>query len=161
MVAEGTMTNGSSTAPAPGLGLYLCLFAVQTAGAAIVLVNGVPIYRQLAGDFASHETQPGIKWWAWAAVLLIQFGYWLRVRWQPPLPASGHVLIGHAAAFVARLSFILASSTFGVVFLIRFEQLSLPPHRIIMILALLFSMFCWSLELERLAKALHGSEGKT
>lgn len=160
MVAESTMTSRPPSASAPGLGLYLALLAVQTAGAAIVLVNGVPIYRQLASDFASHRSQPEIKWWAFAAVLLIQAGYWLRVRLQPALPAGGHVLIGHVAAFVARLSFILASSFFGVVFLIRFEELSLPPQRIAMILALLFSMFCWTLELERLAKALHGAGEK-
>jgi len=125
-----------------------------------VLVNGVPICRQLTSDFAHHEPQPGILWWAVATVALIQVGYWLRVRLRPPMPGSGHVLIAHLAAFVARLSFILASSTFTVVFFVRFEQLSLPPRRVFMMLALLFSMFCWTLELERLAKALHRTEEK-
>ena len=71
---------------------------------------------------------------------------------------GGHVLIGHLAGFVARLSFIYASTMFTVVFFLRFQQLPLPPYRIVMILLLLFSMYCWSLELERLAKALHGNE---
>ena len=144
--------------PRRGLGFYFSLFAVQTVGAAIVLVNGVPIYRQIAGDFAKPEPHRGILWWAVAAVALIQVAYWLRVWLQPPLPRSGHVIIGHFAYFLARLSFIFASSTFAVVFFAHFEQLTLPPHRILMVLALLFSMFCWTLELERLAKALHGAE---
>jgi len=67
---------------------------------------------------------------------------------------------GHLAGFVARLSFILASSTFAVMFFVRFEQLSLPPHRILMVLALLFSLFCYTLELERLARAIQGAEGR-
>ena len=140
--------------------MYPFLLALQTAVAAMVLVNGAPIYRQITTDFAPHQPRPVILWWAAAAVVLIQVGYWLRVWLQPPMPGSTHVLIAHLAAFVARLSFILASSTFTVVFFVRFEQLSLPPRRILMMLALLFSMFCWTSELDRLAKALQGTEGK-
>jgi len=58
------------------------------------------------------------------------------------------------AFFVARLSFIFASASFTVIFFARFDQLSPPPHRILIVLALLFSFFCYTLELERLAKAL-------
>ncbi|MCW5555709.1 MAG: hypothetical protein KIS67_26565 [Verrucomicrobiae bacterium] len=140
--------------------MYLLLVAAQTVGAAIVLVNAVPIYRQMVGDFSRHQPQPGILWWAVVAVVLMQAAYWLRVRLGLPLPAGGHVVIGHLAAFVARLSFILASAMFTVIFFVRFEELPLSPQRILMVLALLFSMFCWTLELERLARALHGIEGK-
>lgn len=139
---------------------YLLLLAVQTIGAFIVLANGVPIYRQMVGDFAKLEQHPGILWWAVAAVALIQAAYWFRVWSQPPMPPGGLLFLGHVAQFAARLSFILASSTFTVVFLARFEQLSLPPQRILMVLALLFSLFCYSLELERLGKALQEPKGK-
>ena len=141
-------------------GLYLFLVAAQTAGAAIVLVNGVPIYRQLVRDFSKHEPEPGILWWAVAAVALIQFAYWLRVWLQPSLPQSRHVVIGHLAYFVARLSFVFTSSTFAVVFLARYDQLNPSLPRTLVVLAMLFSLFCYTLELERLAKALHGTEGK-
>jgi hypothetical protein len=137
------------------------LLLVQTTGAAIVIVNGVPIYRQMVGEFSRHQPEPGVIWWAVAAVALIQVAYWIRVRLQPPLPRRGHVVIGHFAAFTARLSFILVSSAFAVVFLLRFEELSLPPRRFVLILALLFSMFCWTLELERLARALQNTEAKS
>ena len=143
-----------------GLGLYFLLLAVQTAGAAIVLVHGVPIYRKLAGDFANHRPDPGILWWAVVAVVLIQTSYWIRMRLQPRMPRNAHVVLGHLASFVARLSFIFASSSFTVLFLVRFDQLSLPPHRILMVFALLFSLFCYTLELERLARSLHSTEGK-
>ena len=140
------------------LWIYPLLLAMQTTGAVIVLLKGVPIYRQIAGDFASFHPQPKILWWALAAIALIQTSYWMRVRLQPPLLPSGHPVIGHLAAFVARISFILASSTFAAIFFVRFEQLSLPPHRIALVILLLFSMFCWTLELERLAKSLHGTK---
>ena len=151
----------SSAETRSGPGVYLLLVGLQTVGAAVVLVNGAPIYRQLTTDFANHQPQPGILWWAVVAMVLIQVGYWLRMQLDPVLPQAVHVVVGHLLAFVARLSFILASSTFTVVFLIRFEQLSLPPHRILMILVLMFSMFCWTLELERFARALQGIGGKS
>jgi hypothetical protein len=152
--------SSNDTGTAGGLGWYFLLLAVQTAGAVIVLVNGVPIYRQMVAGAGRPEPHPGILWWAVAAVTLIQGAYWLRVRLNKALPAGGYTFIGHIAQFVGRLSFIFASSTFTVVFLARFEELSMPPQRVVMVLALLFSLFCYSLELERLARALHGNGGR-
>ncbi len=138
--------------------IYPLLLAVQTVGGVIVLVNGVPIYRQIVGSAGKPDPHPGILWWAVISVLLIQGAYWLRVWLRLVSPRGGYPFLGHLAQFAARLSFIFASSTFSTVFLARFEQLAFPPHRIAMVLLLLFSMFCWSLELERLARALNGTE---
>ena len=151
---EGSRQMGPVPAPRSGLVVYFCLLTAQTIGAAIILVNGVPVYRQMVGDFANHQPHPGILWWAVVAVIIIQAAYWLRVRLQPSLHWRTHVVIGHMAFFVARLSFIFASASFTVIFFARFDQLSLPPHRILIVLAMLFSLFCYTLELERLAKAL-------
>jgi hypothetical protein len=46
-----------------------------------------------------------------------------------------------------------------VFFLLRCEQLSLPLHRIIMVLVLLFSLFCYTLALEQLGKVLQTTDG--
>lgn len=142
----------------PAAWIYPVLLAGQTAGAVTVLANGVPIYRRIVGDSSRLDPHQGVLWWAVAAVVLIQVSYWLRVRLKPALPPGGYPVFGHVAQFAARLSFVFASSTFSVVFLARFDQLSLPPYRIAMVLLLLFSMFCWTLELERLARALNGTE---
>src|SRR5262245_13460375 len=45
----------AASGPARGSRLYFLLFGVQTAGAGILLVNGVPVYRQAAGDFSGHR----------------------------------------------------------------------------------------------------------
>jgi hypothetical protein len=140
-----------------GAGTYFCCFGLQALGFGIVLVNGVPIYRQIASDFSHHEPQPGVLWWALGAVLLMQTAYWLRVRWQPALPHGKQILLAHLVAFVGRLSFILGSSTFSVLFLVRYAELSLPPHRVILVLAMLFSIFCFTLELEQLGRSLNGA----
>jgi hypothetical protein len=157
--AESNPTTSRRGEKRCGLGVYYLLLAMQTGGASIVLINGIPIYRQMAGDFSKHQPQPAVLWWALVSVALIQIAYWLRLRLQPARPQGTHVLTSHLVSFVARLSFILASSTFGVMFFVRFEELSLSPSRISVVLALLFSMFCYTLELDGLARALQPRGG--
>ena len=122
--------------------------------------SGVPIYRQITRDSDGLEPNPQILWWAVASILLIQPAYWLRVRHHPPLPHRGYKVLGTFAYFVARLNFTFASSTFALVFLSRFDQLHFSPMRVFVVMAMLFSLFCYTLELERLARAIHGAEGK-
>jgi len=136
---------------------YFALVAVQAAGFGLVVVNGAPIYRQMAIDFSKHKPLPGIPWWGATAVVLMQGAYWLRVWLKPALPQSGNVVLGHVIAFVGRLSFILASSTFSLMFLVRFEELSLSLNRLLLLLGLLFSVFCFTQELEQLGRALNGA----
>lgn len=136
---------------------YFALVAIQAAGFGLVVINGAPIYRQMAIDFSKHKPLPGIPWWGGAAVVLIQAAYWLRVWLQPALPQGGNVVLAHVIAFAGRLSFILASSTFSLMFFVRFEELSLSLYRLVLLLALLFSVFCFTLELEQLGRALNGT----
>ncbi len=142
-----------------GCAKYLMLVLIQAVGFGIVMASGVPIYRQMATDFTNHQPPSGILWWAAAGVILIQCAYWLRVRLQPSMPRRGGLVLGHLVSFLGRLSFILASSTFSLMIFTRFEELSLPAHRILMLVALLFSLFCFSLELERLGRSLSESAG--
>lgn len=141
--------------------LYPLLVGVQTVGAALILWNGVPIYRQILMDPSRNEQRTDRLVLAVASVVLIQVAYWLRMRFRLEPPRRGHVVLGHFASFVARLSFIFGSAVFSVVFFARLSELSISPLRMIVLLAVLFSLFCYTLELERLGKALHGPEEKT
>ncbi|MGE5295898.1 MAG: hypothetical protein ACM3VT_13820 [Solirubrobacterales bacterium] len=146
-----------------GRGLYFSLLSVQTAGVAILLANLIPLYRLMALDFASYRPDPR-SWWAIAGILLIQVAYWLRVRLQPPLPRARNIVLGHVVSFAARLSFVAVTAAFTDMFLKRYEslkELNYPPLRVLAVLVLFFSIFCWTLELEHLAKALQGSKHET
>jgi hypothetical protein len=154
------MNKSSKLETSRGPGLYLSLLAAETAGIAIILLMGVPIYHEMMRDLSGHKPQPGVLWWAWAGVILVLSSYILRIRLRLPLLRSDHAIAGHIISFVARLSFVAATSTFSLVFLNHFGELNLPPRRMVLILALLFSLFCWNLELERLAKALMGTAGE-
>lgn len=147
-----------------GVGLYAVLLALQTAGVVLVLVNIVPLYRLMALDFANYK--PNV--WPWGEItgtLVIHAAYWSRVWLQPPLPRSRNVVLGHLVQFSARLLFVSVTAAFTVMFMNRLPQLralDYSPLRALLVLVMFFGVFCWTLELERLAAVLQkpGSPGK-
>jgi len=132
----------------------ILLLAAETLGVAIILADGVPLYKQVIRNVEGHTAQPGVLWWAAAAVVLVQVSYWLRQRFPIADPVTGHPVIAHVLLFFGRLAFVFVTSVFSFVFLVNYEELDVPPHRSVMLLMLLFSMFCWTLDLERFARAL-------
>jgi hypothetical protein len=125
-------------------------FAAQTAGAILLLWNGVPIYR----SFLSGEKDPGhrILIGALAIVGLIQPAYWTgrSVRLESP----ARVPIGHIVLFVGRLAFVFVGGVFSAVFYARPAAAELSLFRLLLLVCVLFSLFCYTLEVERLGKAL-------
>lgn len=157
-----TTVNSRPGQKGRGVDLYLLLLLAQTLGIVILVGNFLPLYRKMVLDFSSYkpDQQP---WWI-GAVLLVQAAYWFRVRLQPPLPVTRNNVLGHIILFVARLSFVSVTASFTVMFLNRFQDLramDYPPLRALLILLMFFTVFCWTLELERLAKALQRPEGGT
>jgi hypothetical protein len=143
-----------------GPGLYFSLLAVESVGIAIILLNGMPVYHEMMRDVAGYRPQPGVLWLAWVGIILVLGAYILRIRLRPPMPRSGHAIAGHVVFFVGRMSFVAATSAYSLIFINHFGELHLLPYRMMVILLELFAMFCWTLELERLAKALMGTAGE-
>jgi hypothetical protein len=138
--------------------LYLALFATQTIGVFILLWNGIPHYRQILADPASYEPRTQTLIWAFSSIALIQVGYWLCDRLRPPLPKFRNALVGTIILFLARMSFVFATSVFGVVFITQKPGLNIPLFRDIITIVGLFSLFCYVRELERLGRSLLGRE---
>ncbi len=164
MKPEDTIAgNGRGGPKRRGLGLYFSLLSLQTGGGVILLVNMIPLYQLMALDFSNYRPHAR-PWWAIAGMLLIQVAYWVRVRLQPPLPRTRNIVLGHFVSFAAKLSFVIVASSFGLMFLTRFKDLrdmNYSPLRVLATLTILFSLFCWTLELERLAKVLQEDEHET
>lgn len=132
--------------------LYLLLLTVQSAGAAIVYWYTLPLYRQTVAAPLEFEPRPLERTaYSLAAVVLIQVPYWIGYRLRPPLPRLVNAPLGHALLFLARLNFLLAASIYSFVFVLgKMAHVHLPGTRIAVLVALLFSLFCYTLELERL-----------
>ena len=130
------------------------LFGLQTIGALIILRYALPLYRAVVADPAAHRARVSPLIWASAAIILMQAGFWIRHRLQPPLPQFHNALIGYVILFLGRMSFLLATAIFGFVFIVRRPEFHIPVSRYLLTLAGMFSYFCYTQEVERLAKNL-------
>jgi hypothetical protein len=99
-----------------GVSRYFLLFAMQTMGAAILFWFTIPLFRQALLDPGSHVPRPENLVWSLSAITLMQAAYWIRHRLRPRLPQFRNAFVGHIVLFVARMSFVLATSVFGFVF---------------------------------------------
>lgn len=150
----------STNAAARGRWLYPLLFGVQTIGAAIFVWNGVPHYREILSDPATHEAEAWTLVWSLSAIAFMQVGYWIRYRMRPPLPQFKSSLLGHVIQFTSRMGFVLATSVFGFVFITQKPGFNMPAFRYVLTVASLFALFCYTQEFTRLGSAFMSQEKK-
>jgi len=129
------------------------LFTAESTGALMILWNGVPIHQRLLMGHATQPEGPSVFILSAVAVILIQSAYWIRLRCFPPLRFKRQLVLGHAIQFVGRLSFVFIGGMFSVVFFTRFEELEFSIWKALFLLAVLFSLFCYTLDFDRIAKA--------
>lgn len=60
--------------------------------------------------------------------------------------------------FVARMFFVIATSIFGFVFIVRRPEFQVPTSRYFILIIALFAVFCYTQELERPGRALIGTD---
>jgi hypothetical protein len=56
------------------------------------------------------------------------------------------------------MSFVLATSVFGFVFIVRKPEFQIPASRYFIVITALFALFCYTQELEQLGRALIGPQ---
>jgi hypothetical protein len=135
---------------------YFFLFAMQTIGAAILFWYAVPLFRQVLLDPGGHVARTERLIWSLSAITLMQAGYWIGHRLRPPLPQLRNALVGYVLLFVARMSFVLATSVFGFVFIVRRLEFQIPTSRYLIVIIALFALFCYTQQLEQLGRTLIG-----
>ncbi|RVG14921.1 hypothetical protein CN231_17500 [Sinorhizobium meliloti] len=93
---------------------------------------------------------------------MLHLFYWSRLRWVDVRAPFHNIVVGHILVFASRLNFLFGGVFFSTIFFRHVPELaSLPPFgqaliKAILIGAVLFGLFCYSLELERLGKAIEG-----
>ncbi len=150
-----TMKNALTPKRVHGAALYFFLFAMETAGAVLYFVNIIPINREVMRDITIQGTNVDVLWYELAVIALIQGGYWLRVKIDPPMPNFQNIVLSHFIFFIGRVSFVGVSAIFSFYWVNNFDQITISAGRSLLTWVTLFAMFCWTLELERLAKAFH------
>jgi hypothetical protein len=94
-----------------------------------------------------------------AVVGCFQAVYWSRLRWVGVPVFASNALIHHVVLFLSRVSFVFGGAFFSLVSFRHLPALAGAPDissllgRGGLLLAILFSLFCYSLEVERIGKA--------
>lgn len=138
---------------------YLLLLAAQTACAAVVLANIHAGFRILIENIGSpNAAEPAALIPILIAAALGQACYWYRLRNVPIPTGYRNIVLGHLLAFASRLGFIFGGALFSLYFLRHAPVLALAPLDIAwrgaLLVAVLFPLYCFTLELERLGAAL-------
>lgn len=126
-------------------------FLAQSVAVGAILWNGIPVYRRLLVGTRASGTD--VVFIAIASVLVIQLGYWQAFRLRDQLLFDRNTALSHFLLFLARLNFIYVGGMFSTVFFIQFDNIELNLWKVVALIAVLFSMFCYSLQLEWLGQA--------
>lgn len=140
---------------------YLLLLGIQTVATIVLFLAVFPLFQQIVtqtGDPQKVETSTTLT--ALGAALVMQACYWTRYR-RIPVPALLRgAVAGHLLIFSSRVSFFFGGALFSAIFFRHVPQLAvLPPAgqgvaKLVAVMALLFALFCYALELERLGRAI-------
>lgn len=148
-----------SAVAAPPTRRYAILLAAQTLCAVIMLLNIHASVRLLIENIGMpHLSMRLSVVQLLLAAALGQACYWYRLH-RVALPAIRRNLpLGHLLAFASRIGFIFGSALFSVYFLRHAPVVDLATVDLVwrgtLLLAILFSLYCYTLELERLGAAL-------
>jgi hypothetical protein len=138
---------------------YALLLAAQTACAGVVLANIHSAFRILIENIGTPNSAPATTLLPiLAAAALGQICYWYRLRKVPIPTGYRNIALGHLLAFASRLGFIFGGALFSLYFLRHAPMLTLAPFDLAwrggLLIAVLFALYCYTLELERLGGVL-------
>jgi hypothetical protein len=144
---------------------YVMLFAVQAVCATFLFWECISLHWNLVKELGQQQRFDWVMTaLSVASVLLLQACYWYRLS-NVPLPVQRtHVLLGHVVLFASRLCFIVASALYSFVIFRHLPEIDVVENwstlawRGFLFVVLLFSVFCFTTELERLGNAWRGQE---
>lgn len=141
--------------------LYFCLLALQTAAASFLFWVVFPLFRQMILRLGEpQEISRVVDAEILLGALLLNCAYFARYRWIDVHAPFRSVLVGHLVQFASRISFFFGGALFSALFfrhlpeLERFPSLEEALPRGALILCVLFALFCYSLEIDRLGRAI-------
>ncbi|WP_426129492.1 hypothetical protein [Pararhizobium sp. PWRC1-1] len=147
---------------------YATLLAGQTAAASALFVIVFPLFRQVVTHLGERQELDFSQ-----QVLIIIFAsvlhglYWVRFKWVAVVAPFHNIFAAHLCSFASRVSFFFGGALFSVLFFRHLPEIdALMPVgqtfiRTVYVLMVLFGLFCYSQELDRLAKAIEDPTSST
>ncbi|UCI05663.1 hypothetical protein [Mesorhizobium sp. B1-1-8] len=148
--------------PYPAAALaYPILIGLQTLAASFLFWTIFPVFKRLVASFGQTlDIELGTQAAVVAGTIALQGLYWARHNWVAIRAPFENALVGHLLMFASRASFFFAGVLFSALFFRHVPELdAFPPLGQVLakgfiVLGVLFSLFCYSLELERLGRAI-------
>ena len=139
---------------------YIMLMVVETAAATFLYLTIFPIFRQVITQLGEpQDISPYQQAAVACGALVLQACYWVRFRWVAVPAPFRNALVRHLFLFASRVSFFFGGALFSVFFFRHVPELDQFPSfiqgavKLLEVLLVLFSLFCYSLEIERLGRA--------
>jgi hypothetical protein len=127
---------------------YALAFAIEIVGMLLVFWIGIPLFRHMikfeGGASAGDEVALLV------GAILILISYWQYLRHDPPFELPRSAFAGHVFLFLNRLIFIFASGIFSFAVYRYSDQLDLTALKAVLLMIVLFAIFCFSRHLERI-----------
>lgn len=137
---------------------YWGAVGAQAIGAILIMWDGMPLYREALRSPESVQPNPIGSGWLLLYASLIQAAYWTGRRWDPHELVGCYPVSGHLVSFLGRMPLLFGTAAFGLLFFARPPGLSLSVFESGMVLAALFSLYCFNQAMERCAGALAANE---
>jgi hypothetical protein len=138
---------------------YAILIGIETASIFVLTWKLMPQFWRIVDGLGDPQPLPQENMITVViSVIVFQISYWWRVRRMGTPFTITSRFVGHLFLFAGRLSFIFASTFASVVFFrhvpaVNNDVVSFRAGiRLIGFVPVLFSWFCYSLEIERLGK---------
>lgn len=148
-------------APTRTHAIYLGLLAVQTAAATFLFWTVFPLFRHIIARLGERqEVSATAEVKTILGTLVLLCAYWARYRWIAVRAPFRNAFIGHIVQFASRASFFFGGALFSAVFfrhlplLVAFPTMTEALSKGLILICVLFALFCYSLELDRLGKAI-------
>lgn len=127
---------------------------MQAIGAILIMWDGMPLYREALRRPELMQPDPVGSSWLLFYACIMQAAYWPGRRWDPRLLVGRHPFSGHVVSFLGRMPLLFGTAAFGLLFFARPPGLSLSVYESGVVLAALFSLYCFNQAMERCASAL-------
>jgi hypothetical protein len=145
--------------------VYAIFLAGQTATASALFWIVFPWFRQVITHIGEqHQLKLSQHIVIMTLAALLHGFYWTRLRWVSVVAPFQNVFVAHLCSFWSRVSFFFGGALFSTLFFRHLPELdALPPlgritFGVFEIVTVLFALFCYSQELERLARAFERSQ---
>ena len=145
----------------PKKAAYAVLFLCQTVAAIALIALTLPIFLRMIGNLGTPQE---LSVWTEITILVdaafLQCCYWTRYLWVPVYAPFKNVFAGHIFQFLSRTSFLFGGAMFSTIFFRHIPALGVLPAggqgfvKTAILMLMLFALFCYSLELERLGKSI-------